>query len=134
MHPSRRRHQQQQSVRHHVTHSDSYAFFNLLTSPQLFDQVESLLQSGAAVPADRNALDVFIPSPEQRTFSATKFPLLVRAGVNQTIPGACPKCGMGLVPEGTRFAMLRHMIKSPLMIIIMVAVMVAIMAAIMMMR
>jgi len=41
---------------------------------------------------------------------------------------------MELLPEGTRFGMLRHMIKSPLMIIVMAAVMVAIMAAIMMMR
>jgi hypothetical protein len=54
--------------------------------------------------------------------------------VRQTTPGKCPKCGMALLPEGTRFGMLRHMIKSPLMVIIMVAVMVAIMAAIMMMR
>ncbi len=45
-----------------------------------------------------------------------------------------PKCGMDLLPEGTRFGMLRHMIKSPLMVIIMVTVMVAIMAAIMMLR
>jgi hypothetical protein len=41
---------------------------------------------------------------------------------------------MDLLPEGTRFGMLRHMIKSPRMAIIMLAVMVAIMAAIMMMR
>jgi hypothetical protein len=54
--------------------------------------------------------------------------------VRQTTPGKCPKCGMALLPEGTSFGMLRHMIKSPLMVIIMMAVMVAIMAAIMMMR
>lgn len=54
--------------------------------------------------------------------------------VRQPTPGKCPKCGMELLPEGTRFGMLRHMIKSPLMIIVMVAVMAAIMAAIMMMR
>lgn len=54
--------------------------------------------------------------------------------VRQATPGKCPKCGMDLLPEGTRFGMLRHMIKSPLMIIIMVAVMAAIMVAIMMMR
>jgi hypothetical protein len=41
---------------------------------------------------------------------------------------------MALLAEGTRFVILRHMIKSPLMIIIMVAVMAAIMVAIMMMR
>ena len=54
--------------------------------------------------------------------------------VRQPNSGKCPKCGMDLLPEGTRFGMLRHMIKSPLMVIIMVAAMVAIMAAIMMMR
>jgi hypothetical protein len=54
--------------------------------------------------------------------------------VRQPNFGKCPKCGMDLLPEGTRFGMLRHMIKNPLMVIIMVAVMVAIMAAIMMMR
>lgn len=54
--------------------------------------------------------------------------------VRQPNPGKCPKCGMDLLPEGARFGMLRHMIKSPLMVIIMVAVLVAIMAAIMMMR
>jgi hypothetical protein len=54
--------------------------------------------------------------------------------VRQPNAGKCPKCGMDLLPEGTRFGMLRHLSKSPLMIIIMVAVMVAIMTAIMMMR
>lgn len=54
--------------------------------------------------------------------------------VRQPGSGKCSKCGMDLLPEGTRFGLLRHMIKSPLMIIIMVVIMVAIMAAIMMMR
>lgn len=54
--------------------------------------------------------------------------------VRQPNSGKCPKCGMDLLPEGTKFAMLRHIVKSPLMTIIMVAVMVATMAAIMMMR
>jgi len=54
--------------------------------------------------------------------------------IRQPNSGKCPKCGMDLLPEGTRFGMLRHMIKSPLMVTIMVTVMVAIMAAIMMMR
>ncbi len=58
----------------------------------------------------------------------------MHSDVRQATPGKCPKCGMALLPEGTRFGMLRHMIKSPLMVVIMVAVMVAIMAAIMMMR
>jgi hypothetical protein len=54
--------------------------------------------------------------------------------VRQPSPGKCPKCGMALLPEGTRFGMLRHMIKSPLMIITMVALMLVVMVAIMMMR
>jgi hypothetical protein len=40
---------------------------------------------------------------------------------------------MELLPEGTRFAILRHITKSPLMIGIMVVFMIAVMAAIMMM-
>jgi hypothetical protein len=51
--------------------------------------------------------------------------------VRQLDPGKCPKCGMDLLPEGTRFAMLRHMMKRPLMLFIMLAVMAAIMIAIM---
>jgi hypothetical protein len=39
---------------------------------------------------------------------------------------------MDLVPEGTRFAMLRHMIRSPLLIVIIVVLMAA--AMIMMLR
>lgn len=54
--------------------------------------------------------------------------------VRQPNSGKCPRCGMDLLPEGTRFGMLRHLIKSPLIVIIMVTVMVAIVAAIMMMR
>ena len=44
--------------------------------------------------------------------------------------GKCPKCHMYLVPEGTRFGMLRSMVKSPLKLFMMAAVMVAIVAAI----
>ena len=47
--------------------------------------------------------------------------------VRQANPGKCPKCGMDLLPEGTRFALLRHMSKSPLMIVVMVVIMFAIM-------
>lgn len=34
---------QQKRIRQHATNSDAYSFFNLLTSPELLDQVESLL-------------------------------------------------------------------------------------------
>jgi hypothetical protein len=40
---------------------------------------------------------------------------------------------MALLPEGTRFGLLRHMISSPLHLAVMAAVMVALMAAAMMM-
>jgi Cu+-exporting ATPase len=53
--------------------------------------------------------------------------------IRQTSPGTCPECGMDLLPEGTRFAMLRHMIQNPVMLTIMAALMVAIMATVMMM-
>ena len=36
---------------------------------------------------------------------------------------------MALFPEGTRFAMLRHMLSNPLHLVVMLAVMAALMAA-----
>jgi len=54
--------------------------------------------------------------------------------VRQSESGKCPKCGMDLLPEGTKFAMLRHIISDPVHLIIMAAVMLALMAATMMMR
>jgi len=55
--------------------------------------------------------------------------------VRQPNPGKCPKCGMNLVPAGTRFGLLRHMLSNPRHIAIMAAVMVAVMAlAMMLMR
>jgi hypothetical protein len=57
----------------------------------------------------------------------------MHAGVRQAGPGKCPKCGMELVPEGTRFALLRHMMSQPLHIVVMVAVMAVAMGAAMMM-
>lgn len=47
--------------------------------------------------------------------------------VRETQPGKCPACGMDLLPEGTRFGLLRHMARSPLMLITMITVMIAIM-------
>lgn len=49
-------------------------------------------------------------------------------------PGLCARCGMPLVAEGTRFALLRHMVSSPLHLAIMVAVMLALMAMAMMLH
>ena len=55
-------------------------------------------------------------------------------GVRQQHPGKCPKCRMDLIPEGARFGMLRHMIKSPLMFIVMAAMVVAMILMIMQAR
>ena len=57
----------------------------------------------------------------------------MHSDVRQLDAGKCPKCGMDLVPEGTRFALLRHMTSSPLHLAVMAALMVAVMAAAMMM-
>ena len=56
----------------------------------------------------------------------------MHSDVRQPNPGKCPKCGMNLLPEGTRFAMLRHMLSSPWRVAAMLVVMVALMAAVMM--
>ena len=52
--------------------------------------------------------------------------------VRQSGPGKCPQCGMALMPEGTRFAIIKHMMSGP-MPFVMGAVMLAITAAVMMM-
>ena len=52
--------------------------------------------------------------------------------VHQSSPGTCAKCGMDLVPDGTRFAMLRHMLANPLHLVGMAILMVAVMAVAMM--
>jgi hypothetical protein len=54
--------------------------------------------------------------------------------VRQTGPGACPVCGMALLPEGTRFALLKHMASKPMHLAVMAAAMLAAMAAVMMLR
>ena len=53
--------------------------------------------------------------------------------VRQSGPGKCPTCGMALLPEGTRFGMARHILSSPMHLMVMGAVMLAMMAAAMMM-
>ena len=53
--------------------------------------------------------------------------------VRQQGPGKCPKCGMELLPEGTRFALLRHMAGKPIHLTLMLGAMLALMAAAMMM-
>jgi hypothetical protein len=54
--------------------------------------------------------------------------------IRQQSSGKCPKCGMNLLPEGIRFAMLRHMMSNPVHLVVMATVMLVLMAATMMMR
>jgi hypothetical protein len=51
--------------------------------------------------------------------------------VREASAGTCPKCGMALLPEGTRFALLHH-VMTPLHLAIMIAVMIAVMVGAMM--
>ena len=48
--------------------------------------------------------------------------------VRRSTPGPCPECGMDLLPEGTRFALLRHMWSRPLHLAVMAAHVLAIVA------
>ena len=57
----------------------------------------------------------------------------MHADVRRWQPGACPACGMPLVAQGTRFALLRHMAGRPKHVALMAALMVVLMAAAMMM-
>jgi hypothetical protein len=50
--------------------------------------------------------------------------------VRQSTPGKCSKCSMDLMPEGARFGLLRHVMKSPAHVA-MAAAMIAIMVGIM---
>jgi heavy metal-binding protein len=47
--------------------------------------------------------------------------------IRQPTPGKCTRCGMALVPEGTRFGLLRHMVSSPLHLAMMGVLMVVVM-------
>lgn len=62
----------------------------------------------------------------------SQFVCPMHSDVRLAAAGKCPHCAMQLVPEGTRFALLRHMFGSPLHIAIMVAAMLVIMAVAMM--
>ena len=70
---------------------------------------------------------------DQRSKQGQFYLCPMHPAVRQSFPGKCPQCGMELLPEGTRFALLRHMFSSPMHLVVMTAVMVALMAAVMMM-
>jgi hypothetical protein len=69
---------------------------------------------------------------DQRANMAQIYLCPMHSDIRQPGPGKCTKCGMDLVPEGTRFALLRHMASSPLHLAIMVALMAVVMAVAMM--
>jgi hypothetical protein len=49
--------------------------------------------------------------------------------VHQSSPGTCAKCGAELVAEGTRFALLQHVLANPLNLVAMTMAATAVMAA-----
>jgi hypothetical protein len=53
----------------------------------------------------------------------------MHSDVRQNETGKCPKCGMDLLPEGTRFILIRHMLGDPVHLTIMAAAMIALMVA-----
>ena len=69
---------------------------------------------------------------DKTSAAAAAFICPMHSGVRQSAPGKCPRCGMALVPENMRFALLRHMFGSPLHLGIMGVVMAALMAVVMM--
>jgi hypothetical protein len=68
----------------------------------------------------------------QTANAARRYFCPMHSDVRQANPGKCPKCGMDLLREGTRFALFRHMISNPLHLVVMAALMVAVMVAVMM--
>ena len=52
--------------------------------------------------------------------------------VRESAEANCPKCGMKLLPEDSRFALLKHMASRPLHVAAMITLMLGIMAAAMM--
>ena len=72
---------------------------------------------------------------DQKTGVTTIHVCPMHSGIRQVGPGKCPKCGMDLVPEGTRFAMMRHMLSNPVHLVGMLVAMAMLMiAAMMLMR
>jgi hypothetical protein len=69
---------------------------------------------------------------DQRVDMADVYSCPMHSDIRQPGPGKCTKCGMDLVPEGTRFALLRHMVSRPLHLAIMVGLMTVVMAVAMM--
>jgi Cu+-exporting ATPase len=69
---------------------------------------------------------------DQRASPVAAYICPMHSGVREERPGNCPICGMSLVPEGTSFALLRHLLSNRMHLTVMIAVMLALMAAAMM--
>ena len=69
----------------------------------------------------------------QQPSSAPVYICPMHKDVRRPGPGLCSHCGMALIPEGTRFPMLRHLLSNPLRIVLMLGAMALLMAAAMMM-
>ena len=65
---------------------------------------------------------------DQRTNQNQVYICPMHFSVRQPYPANARSARMDLVPEGTRFALLRHMASNPLHLALMAALMVAIMA------
>jgi hypothetical protein len=70
--------------------------------------------------------------PMDRIENSGMYVCPMHSAVHQVGPGKCPQCGMDLLPEGTRFALLRHMTSNPLHLIVMAAAMAGLMVVAMM--
>ncbi len=71
---------------------------------------------------------------QERTNLGQIYTCPMHTSVRQQGHGRCPKCGMDLMPEGMRFGLFRHIISSPVHVVLMVAVVIALVAATMLMR
>jgi hypothetical protein len=58
----------------------------------------------------------------------------MHAAVRQSSPGKCTKRGMALVPENTRFALLRHITSNPVHLTVVALIMLAVISILMMIK
>lgn len=70
---------------------------------------------------------------QQQPSSGPAYICPMHQDVRQAGPGKCPHCGMALLPEGTHFGMLRHMLSGPRHIVVILGAMAVLVAAAMMM-
>ena len=69
-----------------------------------------------------------------RLSGAVVFLCPTHAHIRESYPGRCPACGMALVPEGTRFLVLRHLNGNPSPLLLFAGVIAALLAAVILTR